>query len=127
MWSWSYQYNLEFNVDPAPLVSGIRRLHRMQNLASMPTGCATFDLHLVTIGILPTLKMKTYRSEHVELSSLSCAPMNKCCVFRRGKPVRLDIDGMESVVSGTSRCDAQAAATSFQLHLQVPLARYRKR
>lgn len=120
------KYNLEFNVDPAPLVEiGIATLaHRMQNLWRRCQQVAgAFDLHLVTTGILPTLQDEDLTLQSMSNSLRYRALNEQVLRLRRGKPVRLDIDGLESVISEHRDVMLEAAATSFQLHLQVPFSK----
>jgi gamma-glutamyl:cysteine ligase YbdK (ATP-grasp superfamily) len=119
------RFNVEFNVAPQPVAGrGLARLEadlraRWQRGSEV---AAAMGLQLVSIGILPSLT-----EAELNLGNLS-APLRyrvlnqQVLRQRHGRPVRLAIDG-----PGGERLDVEhhdvmleAAATSFQVHLQLP-------
>jgi gamma-glutamyl:cysteine ligase YbdK (ATP-grasp superfamily) len=80
---------------------------------------AELDLRMGMIGILPTLAQSSL--------SLGCmSPLNRYRALneqifrlRNGQPVRLKIDGRESLNLAHEDVMLESAATSFQIHLQV--------
>lgn len=117
------KFNVEFNVDPiSPRGDGLQILtKRLVDTWSICSESArTLGLSVVSIGILPTL-----RDEHLVLGNMSelnryQALNEQVLRLRRGKPVRLDISGVETLVSEHLDVMLEAGATSLQLHLQVP-------
>ena len=117
------QFNIEFNVEPtSPHAGGIATL--ANRLADTWTTCdqaaAGLDLSVLSIGILPTL-----REEHLVLENMSQlhrfhALNEQILRLRRGKAVRLSIEGIESLSSEHMDVMLEAGATSLQLHLQIP-------
>jgi gamma-glutamyl:cysteine ligase YbdK (ATP-grasp superfamily) len=119
------KFNIEFNVDPiSPRGDGLQTL--TNRLVDTWTVCSesarALGLSVVSIGILPTL-----RDEHLVLGNMSelhryHALNEQVLRLRRGKPVRLDISGVETLISEHLDVMLEAGATSLQLHLQVPQA-----
>ena len=82
------------------------------------------DLQVVAIGILPSLA-----DADLSLANLSAPPryraLNQQVLRQRhGRPTRLDIDGPAGAQLRATHHDVmlEAAATSFQVHLQLPAA-----
>ena len=117
------QFNIEFNVEPiSPRGDGLKTL--FSRLSETWERCnqaaAGLDLSVLSVGILPTLD-----EEHLVLNNMSQlhryhALNEQILRLRRGKPVRLSIDGTESLASEHMDVMLEAGATSLQLHLQVP-------
>jgi len=81
------------------------------------------DCKLVMVGTLPTL-----REEHLELENMS--PLTRYRALneqvlrtRKGRAIELDIQGSETLKSIHQDVMLESAATSFQLHLQMPFSR----
>lgn len=117
------QFNVEFNVPPRPLAAaGIQGLmedleRRWNGVERAATGIGVTTL---SIGILPTV-------EAADLSLANVSPLHRYQALneqvlrlRQGRPIRLDIEGRERLRSEHSDVVIESAATSFQLHLQVP-------
>ncbi len=119
------KFNVEFNVEPnSPRGDGLQTL--TQRLVDTWSRCSeaarSMELSVMSIGILPTL-----RDEHLVLANMSQlyryqALNEQTMRLRRGKPVRLDISGIETLISEHLDVMLEAGATSLQLHLQVPQA-----
>jgi len=117
------RFNLELNVTPQRLAGrALRTLE--QELAATWKRC--FDAAqslggaLVMVGILPSV------SNH-DLTLGNISPLNRYYalneqVFRRrgGRPIKLEINGREALALTHDDVMLEAAATSFQVHLQVP-------
>ena len=117
-------FNVELNSTPCDLTGDV--LTRMQNeLDKTWRKCKATakELHsdIVMVGILPTLdndvlnlanmsKMKRYRALNREVLHQ-----------RKGKPLVFDINGVEHLRVTHRDVMMEAAATSFQIHLQVNL------
>ncbi len=81
------------------------------------------DCQLVMVGTLPTL-----RDEHLKLENMS--PLTRYHALneqvlrsRKGRAIELDIQGSETLKSVHQDVMLESAATSFQLHLQMPFSR----
>ena len=84
---------------------------------------ASLDAKLCAIGILPTVK-----DEDLNLANMShmtrYRALNKQVLrMRKGKPIVIDINGVEHLRVIHRDVMLESAATSFQIHLQVPLDR----
>lgn len=117
------KFNIEFNTDPVPLTdTALSALHQqLQNAWSNASQQAQMlGGELLMIGILPTL-------EQYDLNVLNMSDMNRYRALNeqilaaRGKPVRLDISGEEHLKVTHHDVMLESAATSLQLHTQVPL------
>lgn len=117
------KFNIEFNTDPLPLTSNcFSRLHRqLQNAWSNASQQAQkLDSELLMTGILPTL-------EQDDLNPMNMSDMNRYRALNeqilasRGRPVRLDISGKEHLRLTHHDVMLESAATSLQLHTQIPL------
>jgi len=115
------QWNVEINVPPDVLEGdGLARVESRvrASLNAAEEHAAGMGVHMVMIGILPTL-----RQEQLSHEVLSANPryslLNQQILAARGEDVHLEIDGVERLVA---RCDSiapEAACTSVQFHLQV--------
>jgi gamma-glutamyl:cysteine ligase YbdK (ATP-grasp superfamily) len=117
------KFNIEFNTDPLPLTGdALSRLHRqLQNAWSNASQQAQkLSAELMMIGILPTLSQD-------DLNVLNMSDMNRYRALNeqilaaRGKPVELDISGDDHLKLTHHDVMLESAATSLQLHTQVPL------
>jgi gamma-glutamyl:cysteine ligase YbdK (ATP-grasp superfamily) len=118
-------FNVEINGTPQALrASALSQLEaeltatwqRCQQVA------ADEGVALIAIGTLPTL-----RERDLSLSSMSpfkrYAALNEQVLRRRGgRPLTLDIAGIETLTATHSDVMLEAATTSFQVHLQTPLS-----
>ena len=96
----------------------LERLWKICNDVAKEVGCT-----LVMVGTLPSL-----REEHLELANMS--PMTRYKALneqvlrsRKGRAIELDIQGSETLKSIHYDVMLESAATSFQLHLQMPFSR----
>lgn len=114
-------FNVELNGSPSALTGRVfSRLHDELSAtwsdcrkAAQKTGC-----HLVAIGILPTVKesmlTSDYMSSMVRYQSLN----DRVMALRDGKPLELHIEGESELTTTHHDVMLEAAATSFQIHLQ---------
>ena len=115
-------FNIEFNSQARSLCGDV--FSRMAaDLDGLWQRCnrhaARLDLRLGMIGILPTL-------QQADLSLTNMSPLNRYRALneqifrmRRGRPVSLDIEGLERLTLDHEDVMLESAATSFQIHLQV--------
>ncbi len=119
------KFNVELNGTPQPLRAGA--LLRLETeLNDTWTRClqTARDLEgsIVAIGTLPTIRER-------DLCLANISPLNRYVALneqvlksRGGRPLRIRIDGNEQLALDHNDVMLEAAATSFQIHLQVPAA-----
>ncbi|MCW9013631.1 MAG: glutamate-cysteine ligase family protein [Gammaproteobacteria bacterium] len=117
------QFNVELNTDPETLrhtvLSDFEKSFNShwrycQQIAEQ------LDCYLLSTGILPTLETR-----HLTLANISelkryRALNEQVLDQRKGKPFQLKITGHESLTSTHQDVMLESAATSLQIHLQVP-------
>ena len=123
------KFNFELNVTPQLLHGdGIRLMQ--QELQASWDRCEEFAAEqgdkIVMIGILPTVA-----DEDLTLKNMS--PLNRyralneqVMLARKGLPLQLDIHGKEHLVSQHTDVMLESAATSFQIHRQIPAQKSRR-
>lgn len=115
-------FNIELNTPPLSLHgSALRRMHA--NLENLWQRCqraaAELDAAVMLIGILPTLRDPDLTLEHMSDQQRYRAINDQILLRRHGQPMELAIHGVESLCLRQSNVMLEAAATSFQTHLQV--------
>ncbi|MGZ5029299.1 MAG: glutamate--cysteine ligase [Methylobacter sp.] len=118
------KFNVEFNTPPVPL-TGNALTQMNHDLSSIwlqaEQHARQMQLHLLMIGTLPTL-----RQDDLHLGNMSdmhrYRALNELILKTRNKPIHLDIQGREHLKADHHDVMLEAAATSFQLHLQCPLS-----
>ncbi len=120
------RFNVELNVEPQPIAgAGLRRLEDELE-RTWRAGIATaaqLDATLLAIGILPTLRDAMLCPANMSTSKRYKALNDQVLHQREGRPIRLEIVGREHQSTEHRDVMLEAAATSFQVHLQVPAAR----
>lgn len=117
------KFNIELNVVPQQLSGDVlQNFHT--SLTQLWNHCQQsaekLDCNILSVGILPTL-----RDEHLTLDNISTmeryrALNEQVLRQRNGKSIRLNIVGEENLVSEHMDVMLEAAATSLQIHIQVP-------
>jgi len=79
------------------------------------------DGGLVLIGILPTIRETDLTMANVSMLRRYAALNEQILKRRGGRPIEIDIAGEESLRTRHDDVMLEAAATSFQVHLQVPI------
>ena len=114
-------FNVELNGSPSALTGRVfSRLHdelgatwnACREVAEQ-TGC-----HLVAIGILPTVSEKLLTSEYMSSMVRYQTLNDRIMALRDGKPLELRIEGDRELSTTHHDVMLEAAATSFQIHLQ---------
>ncbi len=115
------EFSVELNGSPSALTG--RVFSRLQDeLDATWRACReaadAMGCHLVIIGILPTVEQamlsSDYMSQMVRYQSLN----DRVMALRDGKPLEIKIEGDPDLVTTHSDVMLEAAATSFQIHLQ---------
>ena len=117
-------FNVEFNYTPQVLAGqALRTLHvEMQQLWDQGTQTAhDMDCHLAMIGILPTVRQSDLSMAHISAMKRYEALNEQVLRLREGKPLQLNIHGIEILRAEHHDVMLESATTSFQIHLQVPL------
>jgi hypothetical protein len=114
-------FNVELNGSPTSLSGRVfTRLH--DELAATWKACCdcaeSMACRLVTIGILPTVSAAQLNSRHMSNMKRYRAINDQVMALRDGAPVQLDIDGPQPLTMVHQDVMLEAAATSFQVHLQ---------
>ncbi len=119
------KFNVELNGTPCEFNGNVfSTLHTelTDTLKTCDEVAQSMGSKLITIGILPSL-----RNDQLTLANMSdqqrYRALNREVVrLRKGKPVVLDINGEEHLRITHRDVMLESAATSFQIHFQVPLS-----
>lgn len=118
------RFNVEFNNAPrAVRGSVLADLHAdLQEIWDKASGTAdALGLSLLAIGILPTLREALLNLRNISAMNRYRALNEQILGLRQQRPLNLDICGHEHLKRTHADVMLEAAATSFQIHLQVPL------
>jgi gamma-glutamyl:cysteine ligase YbdK (ATP-grasp superfamily) len=115
------RFNIELNGSPTSLTGrAFTRLY--DELSATWSDCRrnaeALDLDLVTIGILPTAQEDLFTSENMSAMVRYQSLNDRVMALRDGRPIELRIEGSEDLNLVHSDVMLEAAATSFQIHLQ---------
>ena len=120
------QFNIELNSSVFTLTG--RVLHNLeQELTQLWELCnevaRSLDCTMLMVGSLPSLQ-----EQHLELDNMSHmtryeALNEQVLKGRQGRAIELDIQGSETLKTRHYDVMLESVATSFQLHLQMPLSR----
>ena len=120
------KFNFELNVEPQK-VSGLGLLRMQQELISTWQVCGELASHLnrriTCIGILPTVTQEMLCAQNMTPRSRFAALNRQVFRLRHGQPLELAIDGIEQLRAKHNDVMLEAAATSLQVHLKIPLDR----
>jgi gamma-glutamylcysteine synthetase len=116
------QFNIELNSTPRPLSAGIFSAMKSE-LDNSWSHChqvaRQLDSELAMIGILPTLQDEMLTLDNMSQTERYRALNEQVLRLRQGRPIKLDINGVEHLQSTHTDVMLEAATTSFQIHLQV--------
>lgn len=117
------RFNVELNCEPLRLEGDVlaRAEKALSGLWRQCNDVAhSLDANMVMIGILPTIG-------DADLTLANMSPLNRFYALnrevlhrRRGRALRVDIEGRERLVSEHRDVMLEAATTSFQIHLKAP-------
>jgi gamma-glutamyl:cysteine ligase YbdK (ATP-grasp superfamily) len=119
------RFNVELNNHPADLTGcALETMHRdLQNMLTEARRTADeLNLRMVMIGILPTLQQSQLTLANMSDMNRFRALNEQIFHARGGRPIRLEIGGREHLKIEHFDVMLESAATSFQIHLQIPLA-----
>lgn len=116
------QFNIELNSTPLQVEGDA--LSRMQselqgNWDYCRSVAQRLDADLVMVGILPTVRDEMLTLAHMSDMERYRALNEQVLRLRQGRPLHLDIHGLEHLRTEHSDVMLEAATTSFQIHLQV--------
>jgi hypothetical protein len=115
------QFNIEFGVEPRTLAKDVFRQTEDALRGSLENAQAqaeTLDAQVVIIGILPTLTDFDVTEQNLSANPRYHA-LNDAILAARGEDILLRIEGDEKLEMTLNSITAEAACTSYQLHLQV--------
>jgi hypothetical protein len=117
-------FNIEINGKPRVLQgSALREIQ--EELTRTWNQCRSAalrsDTDLIAIGILPSVCESDLDLAHMSKSRRYRALNEQVLALRQGRPIELDIGGRERLVTRHYDVMLEAATTSFQIHLQVPM------
>jgi gamma-glutamyl:cysteine ligase YbdK (ATP-grasp superfamily) len=119
------KFNIELNNCPRQLKTDVlQKLNfELENSWKNVTQTAhSLDLSAIMIGILPTLEKSSLCLKNMsELNRFRA--LNEQILKQRKAPINLDISGKEHLKCDHHDVMLESAATSFQVHMQVPLSR----
>jgi gamma-glutamyl:cysteine ligase YbdK (ATP-grasp superfamily) len=118
-------FNVEFNYTPQVLTDHALSALQTEMQQLWDNGNQTardMDCHLAMIGILPTVRQSDLSMAHISAMKRYAALNEQVLRLREGKPLRLNIHGVDILHAEHHDVMLESATTSFQIHLQVPLA-----
>ncbi|MEZ5536478.1 MAG: glutamate--cysteine ligase [Thiolinea sp.] len=117
------QFNIELNAPPRKLEKNVLSLFKQdlrRLLEQTDKQAETLGCHLFLIGILPGATGKDFTPQNMTNAHRYRA-LNEQVLHSRGeKPLELNISGQEHLQLIHTSVMLESAATSFQIHLQVP-------
>ncbi|MGX2041543.1 glutamate--cysteine ligase [Methylocaldum sp. MU1018] len=122
------KFNVEFNTAPQFLGGDALSRLRLELDGLWRSACAAAEnlgVDLVAIGILPTVPAAALNLGNISEMNRFRALNEQILSARRQAPLKLDIRGHQHLAIEHRDVMLESAATSFQIHLQVPLERVR--
>lgn len=119
------KFNIELNTQPLSLAGNVlSQLERdlFHTWQQADQHAQTMQLQLLMIGCLPTLRQEDFHLGNMSNMNRYRALNEQVLKIRNQQPIHLDIQGHEHLKIDHHDVMIEAAATSFQLHLQCPLS-----
>ncbi len=117
------RFNVELNVDPKPLNGNVLSQfseHQQALWQHCQETAKNIGCNMLGIGILPTLSNKDLSLENISALDRYRALNEQVLRQRQGRTIRLKINGNEHLEVEHKDVMLEAAATSLQIHLQIP-------
>ncbi len=117
------KFNIELNVEPEPLSCNVlstfeSELNKLWQQCS--NTAASLDANILGIGILPTLEDSDLTLHNISLLNRYKALNEQILSHRKGVEIDLNINGEQHLQLSHKDVMLEAAATSLQIHIQVP-------
>ncbi len=119
------QFNIELNAEPVNIQSNLlSRLEQdfQQHWVYCQSVAESIDCRILSTGILQTLKNDDLSMENISRLIRYQALNEQVLKQRKGRALQLKINGRQSLSTTHNNVMLEAAATSLQIHLQVPEA-----
>jgi len=117
------KFNIELNARPEKLSHKVLSnfQHKLDELLQHCTKtAATLDANIIGIGILPTLNDHDLTLKNISLMDRYRALNEQVLTHRKGTEIELNINGSDHLHVIHKDVMLEAAATSLQIHIQVP-------
>jgi hypothetical protein len=117
------KFNIELNVEPEQLSNNVLSIfeNKLNTLWQQCSSTAlTFDTNILGIGILPTLQDSDLTLNNISLLDRYKALNEQVLTHRKGVEIELNINGEDHLQVRHKDVMLEAAATSLQIHIQVP-------
>ncbi|MCK4833897.1 MAG: glutamate--cysteine ligase [Gammaproteobacteria bacterium] len=117
------KFNVELNVDPEQLSHDVLSIfeHKLDELWQQCSATAqSLDADILGIGILPTLQDHDLTLKNISLLDRYKALNEQVLRQRNGIEIELNINGSDHLQVRHKDVMLEAAATSLQIHIQVP-------
>jgi gamma-glutamyl:cysteine ligase YbdK (ATP-grasp superfamily) len=117
------KFNVELNVEPEKLSKKVLSIFESK-LDKLWKQCSTtaesLDARILGIGILPTLRDSDLTLKNISLLDRYRALNEQVLKQRNGLEIKLNINGQDNLQVSHKDVMLEAAATSLQIHIQVP-------
>ncbi|HEX7026665.1 MAG TPA: M14 family metallopeptidase [Gammaproteobacteria bacterium] len=118
-------FNIELNTTPLPL-SGKCLSSSEHEIADLLQSCGTLaadlGIQLSFTGTLPTLRESDLTIDNLSHSNRFAALNQQVLLQRKGRPLKVDINGHEHLHIEHMDVMLESTTTSFQVHFQVPVS-----
>ena len=117
------KFNIELNVEPERLTGKVLSIfeHRLDKLWKECADTArSLESEIIGIGILPTLQNEDLTLQNISLLDRYRALNEQVLRQRKGHEIELNINGQDHLQVHHRDVMLEAAATSLQIHIQVP-------
>lgn len=117
------KFNIELNVEPEQLSDKVLSTfeRKLETLWQQCAGtAASLNSNIIGIGILPTLQDSDLTLENLSLLDRYKALNEQVLRQRKGGEIELNINGLDHLQLSHKDVMLEAAATSLQIHIQVP-------
>ena len=117
------KFNVEINGTPQPLIASALRNMEQELLATCDRCyhiASAMDADMLMVGILPTVTAEMLTIANMSDMVRYRALNEQVLRLRKGRPLMLDIQGCEHLRISHLDVMTEAAATSFQIHIQAP-------